>query len=538
MANRRSIRQITDFTTNAGLSRRRLLQTGAAGVGAAALAPVFGMQGVRGQTAITRGGTLIIGTAQQIQTLDPHKTGLRNNRNSWVGLFSFLSRFDDQGIPQPFLAESWEVAADGLSWTFKLRPNVKFHNGRAMTADDVKFSLDRVRDPEQGSNLANVLTPISQVEVVDPATVKIDTSEPYGALAAALCPVAIVAQENVDQIATNPIGTGPFKLKEYLSGEKLDLDKNPDYWETGEDGQALPYVDAVSIRTLTDTNALFNALSTGTVHGFWQMPNQIQVQAASVKEIQLVPSLFNTTYDEYFVQGDAPPFDDPSVRRALMLALDKEAINEAGYFGLANPRLNNNIIAPGSWAENTEIADIPRDPATAKQRFEAAGVTELKFLGYNETPQFKPISQVMERNLNEIGIKLTLEFTDLTTWFSRIKLGTQDPWGDGNDGNAFTVNISVTPPEPAIPLAAWGCKTHFGSHFCDEELAAAAKAGGQAFETGARKTEYFKYQDIWQRDVPAVITCARAFTHAGLTKVHGLYDDDGALNYRLAWMES
>jgi peptide/nickel transport system substrate-binding protein len=533
MAERRSDHRITD-----AVSRRRLLQLGAAGAGAAAFAPVLRTRGVRGQTAITRGGELIIGTAQQIQTLDPHKTGLRNNRNSWVGIFSFLSRYDDQGIPQPFLAESWTIAEDGLSWTFKLRPNVTFHNGRALIADDVKFSLDRVRDPEQGSNLANVLTPVSQVDVVDPATVKITTSEPYGALAAALCPVAIVAQENVDQIATNPIGTGPFKMKEYLSGEKLDLEKNPTYWETGEDGQLLPYVDSVSIRTLTDTNALFNALSTGTVHGFWQMPNQIQVQAAGVAEIQLVPSLFNTTYDEYFVQGDAPPFDDPNVRRALMLALDKEAINEAGYFGLANPRLNNNLVAPGSWAENTDIPDIPRDPATAKQLFETAGVTELKFLGYNETPQFKPISQVMERNLNEIGIKLTLEFTDLTTWFARIKLGTQDPWGDGNDGNAFTVNISVTPPEPAIPLAAWGCRTHFGSHYCNEELAAAAAAGGQAFEVEARKVEYFKYQDIWQRDVPAVVTCARAFTHAGLTKVHGLYDDDGALNYRVAWIES
>ncbi|MEA2529663.1 MAG: peptide/nickel transport system substrate-binding protein, partial [Thermomicrobiales bacterium] len=326
MVNPRSVRHVADAPMNAALSRRRLLQVGGAGIGAAALAPLLGARGARGQATITRGGTLIIGTAQQIQTLDPHKSGLRNNRNSWVGLFSFLTRYDDTGVPQPFLAESWDIAADGLSWTFKLRPNVKFHNGRVMTADDVKFSLDRVRDPETGSNIVAPLKPISQVDVVDPLTVKVTTSEPYGALAAALCPVAIVAPENVDQLATNPIGTGPFKIKEYLSGEKLDLDKNPDYWESGEDGQALPYVDAVSIRTLTDTNALFNALSTGTVHGFWQMPNQIQVQAASVKEIQLVPSPFNTTYDEYFVQGDAAPFNDPNVRRALMLALDKEAI--------------------------------------------------------------------------------------------------------------------------------------------------------------------------------------------------------------------
>src|SRR5688500_4050085 len=104
------------------ISRRTLLRSGA---GAAALAsmtrsPAFAS--ARLQESPVRGGTLIIGTAQQIQTLDPHKGGLRNNRNSWVGLFSFLTRYDDDGVPVPALAESWETAADGLSWTFRLRP--------------------------------------------------------------------------------------------------------------------------------------------------------------------------------------------------------------------------------------------------------------------------------------------------------------------------------------------------------------------------------------------------------------------------------
>lgn len=537
MANPRFSQRLLDDALRASTSRRRLLQLGAAGLGAAALAPHLGPRIAAAQATPQRGGMLLIGTAQQIQTLDPHKAGLRNNRNAWVGLFSFLTRYDEEGIPQPMLAESSEVAADGLSWTFKLRPGVKFHNGRELTADDVKFSLDRARDPEIGSSVINYLRPVTQVDVVDPLTVKITTAQPYGALAAALCPVAIVAPENAEQLATNPIGTGPFKLKEYLSGEKLTLEKNPDYWELAADGQPLPYLDGVTISTLTDTNALFTSLTTGTVQGFWQMPDQIQVQAEGNADIQLVPALFKTTYDEYFFQADVPPFNDPNVRRALLLALDKEAISEAGYFGRAEPRLNNNIIPPGLWAENPAIPDIPRDPAAAKQLFEAAGVTDLKFLGYTETPQFRPISQVMERNLNEIGVTLTLEFSDLTTWLARIKRGTQDPWGDGNDGNAFTVNISVNPAEPAIPLTSWGCRTHFGSHFCDEALAAAATEGAQAFEIEGRKAGYAKYQEIWQQDIPAIITCNRPFTHAALTSVQGLFDDDGALNYRVAWME-
>jgi ABC-type transport system substrate-binding protein len=119
---------------------------------------------------------------------------------------------------------------------------------------------------------------------------------------------------------------------------------------------------------------------------------------------------------------------------------------------------------------------------------------------------------------------------------ARIKRGTLDPWGDGNDGNAFTVNISVNPPEPAIPLASWGNQTHFGSHYGSEALAAAMEAGRQAFDLEDRKAAYATYQDIWQQEIPAIITCNRAFTHAARSTVNGLYDDDGALNFRYAWI--
>jgi len=122
-------------------------------------------------------------------------------------------------------------------------------------------------------------------------------------------------------------------------------------------------------------------------------------------------------------------------------------------------------------------------------------------------------------------------FTDLTTWFARIKLGNQSAaWDDGQDGNAFTPNISVTPPDPGLSVATWGCHAHFGSHFCDEDLANAAADGGKYLEIVKRKAAYDKYQQIWANDMPAFITCFRPFTHAALKKVHGIYDDDGALS--------
>jgi peptide/nickel transport system substrate-binding protein len=362
--------------------------------------------------------------------------------------------------------------------------------------------------------------------------------QPSGTLPAALAIVAIVAKENIPDIDSKPVGTGPFRFKAFNAGMNLDLEAFPDYWEKDASGGALPYLDGVTVRTLSDVNALFTSLASGTVQAMWQIPEQLQVQAESAPTVQLVPAKFKTTYDEYFFQADVAPFDNVIARQALLLALDKQAMVDAGYFGKADPRWNNNIVPPGSWAEKPGIPDIKRDPAKAKQLFEQAGVKTIKFLGYTVTPQFRPISQVMERNLAEAGVALTLDFTDLTTWLARIKVGSQsEAWGNGDEGNGYAVNISVNPPEPGMPLAMWGCHTHFGSHFCDEELAKAARDGASSSDLTKRKEAYARYQDIWQKDVPAVINGVRAFTHASIKKVHGLADDDGALNYRYAWME-
>src|SRR5262249_62426929 len=114
----------------------------------------------------------------QIQSLDEAKGGLRNNFNPFRAIFDFLTRYDDKGLPAPSLAQSWETSPDRLTWTFKLRPNVKFHNGRELTADDVKFSVERILNPETGSQFKGIMDPVKQVDVVDKMTVKSTTNQP------------------------------------------------------------------------------------------------------------------------------------------------------------------------------------------------------------------------------------------------------------------------------------------------------------------------------------------------------------------------
>ncbi len=522
-------------------SRRDFLKLAGAASGTsilAACAPTAPGPTTSPASAVKRGGTLVIGTAQQIQHLDPNNGGLRNNTNAFRSIFSTLTTYDKNGVPVPDLAESLTADANGLGWTIKIQSGVKFHNGRELTADDVKFSLDFALNPDNASTSRAYIELIKKVDIVDKQTIKVNLEQPYGLLPAALHQVYIIDKDNLANIATKPNGTGPFSVKEYNVGQNLELVKFPGYWEKGDDGAALPYLDAVSIRTLTDTNALYTSLVTGTVQAFWQMPDQIQIQASRDANLQLLPSPFKTTHDEWFFQGDVAPFNDVRARQALLYAWDKEAIVQAGYFGQADPRLNNNIIPPGSWAEDTSIPAIKRDLAKAKQLFEAAGVKKIKFLGYTITPQFRPISQVMERNLSEIGIQLELEFMELSAWLVRINAGQNIAWGDGNEGASFAVNISVNPPDPGIAISSWGCNTHFGSWICLDNLKAAAEKANAASSIEERKAGFKTYQEVWAKEVPAIITCHRAFTHGALKTVHGIFDDDGAINFRRGWKES
>ena len=487
---------------------------------------------------IKRGGTFTIGTAQPVQFLDPHRSGLANNRNAFVGMFSSLTDWDFNGLAKPDLAESWDFDAGSLTWTINLQRNVKFHNGRAFTAQDVKNTLDRIFDPERRSTVARFISEIDSSEVVDDHTIKFNLSKSSGALLPGLIDARIIAKENMDQDNFNdaPIGTGPFKFVNYLVNDRMTMEKFPDYWETGADGRALPYLDGVTILTIADSTSVFTALITGIVDAYWQMTPKfvVNLDENDLTKPRAVRSTFSTNYTSFFFEMDKGIFQDIRVREGFVRAMDRQGIVDTGYEGLAQPNWSNANFPPGGPFTNPNVADLPQDVELARRLFQEAGVSQVRGLFTSENAEFRPMSLVFQQSLKDAGVDMIIELIPLETWFGYISSFRTKPW---RDDDSFAPNIRFLPPEPTRALTGWDCGNHFASGWCSEEMDKWSLAGREAVDFEERKAAYFKYQEVYQPLFPAFNCCWRANWHGESRDLIGLRDLFGNFKYTEAWLD-
>ncbi len=487
---------------------------------------------------IKRGGTFTIGTAQPVQFLDPHRGGLANNRNAFVGMFSSLTDWDFNGLAKGDLAESWDFDAGSLTWTINLQRNVKFHNGRAFTAQDVKNTLDRIFDPDRRSFIVQRISEIESSEVVDDHTIKFNLSKSSGALLPGLIDARIVAQENIDQdnFNDNPIGTGPFKFVNYLVNDRMTMEKFPDYWETGADGRALPYLDGVTILTIADSTSVFTALLTGIVEAYWQMTPKfvVNLDENDLTKPRAVRSTFSTNYTSFFFEMDKGIFQDIRVREGFVRAMDRQGIVDAGYEGLAQPNFSNANFPPGGPFTNPNVPDLPRDVELARRLFQEAGVSQVRGLFTSENAEFRPMSLVFQQSLKDVGVDMIIELIPLETWFGYISSFRAKPW---RDDDSFAPNIRFLPPEPTNAITGWECGNHFASGWCSEEMDKWSQAGREAVDVEERKAAYFKYQEVYQPLFPAFNCCWRPNWHGESRDLSGLRDLFGNFKYTSAWLD-
>ncbi|MBV8840690.1 MAG: peptide transporter subunit: periplasmic-binding component of ABC superfamily, partial [Alphaproteobacteria bacterium] len=214
-------------------------------------------------------GTLRVALGTTLSQLDPAKTTIGDEYVYVHLVFNGLSRIDADMTVKPDLAESWTASDDLKTWTFKLRQGVKFHHGRVLDADDVVATMKRILDPATGSRARTNLTMVDKVAAVDPLTVRFDLNIPYAGFADIFADrqLRIVPKDKLDELSTNPIGTGPFRFKSWSPGDRLELTKNPAYFEQG-----LPKLDGVTLRILPESAARMVALESGAVDIVWSMP--------------------------------------------------------------------------------------------------------------------------------------------------------------------------------------------------------------------------------------------------------------------------
>ncbi|HEY4200703.1 MAG TPA: ABC transporter substrate-binding protein [Devosiaceae bacterium] len=371
-----------------------------------------------------KGGTFTAVFINEPASMDPVIGNNPGNDGRSYNLFSEkLISLDFDGNFQPWLAESWEEAEDGLSMTFKLQKGVKFQDGTDFDAAAVKANLDRSRDPTPESRSAPYLTSITSVEVIDPLTVKLNLKERTGSFLSNLAaePGQMVSPKAVAEMGADfsrkPIGTGPFQLTSW-SGGKIEAQRWDGYWRKDKNGEQLPYLDKVVFNVVPAAAVqLVQMRSKGAVWGdnvltqdyeaVGKDPNLELVQAASK----------NTLYTSF--NNSAAPFQgNLNLRKAVSHAINREAIAKiiTGQYG--GPAVC--IEAPGSWAIGPELKGHTYDPDLAKKAYADSGHTGPILMSIIQRDPDSQVAQLIQSMCKQVGIDVQIEVMERTAWVEKV----------------------------------------------------------------------------------------------------------------------
>jgi peptide/nickel transport system substrate-binding protein len=361
---------------------------------------------------------LIAAQGSEPDNLDPHMTSAYASFQVLENVYDTLVQPAEDLSMEPALAEDWTISDDNLTWTFQLRQGVTFHNGREFVADDVVYSFNRIiAEGLNGWRFGSV----DSVTAVDDYTVEIALNRPSPNLLVSIAGfkgMAIVPQEIVDDgsITTNPVGTGPFKFVSQSPDEGIILEKNEDYWRSGE---GLPKLDGIQFVQIPDAGTKLTALRTGEVHWIDAVPPQ-DIESLSAEAGITVGRVPGGDYHYFALNQNRTPFDDVRVRQAIAMAIDRDTITEAAQFGAATS--NQTAIPASNAAWYYDYAPYGTgDIAGAQALLDEAGVSDLSitFLVTSDFPETVTQAQVIAAQLEPLGITVVIDDVDFTTWLDK-----------------------------------------------------------------------------------------------------------------------
>jgi len=405
--------------------------------------------------------TLTLGYAAVVSTVDPHYHNLGPNNAAGMHIFDRLVERDGRARPHPSLAESYRALSETL-WEFKLRRGVKWHDGRDFTADDIVFTFERAPQvPNSPGGFGGFLRAISRVEVVDPHTLRLHTTQPHPLLPLDLASVSIIARHAAEGAGTEDyntgraaIGTGPYRLAAYRSGDRIELLRNDAYWGAKE-----PWA-RVTIRFLLNDGSRTAALMAGDADLIEQIPTSDLARLRreprlAVTEIPSLRTVFMSP--DYSRTGPHPlvtdnagaplpenPFLDVRVRRALSMAINRKALAEQVMEGAGVP--TGQWLPPGAFGYNPEVQPVAFDPEGARRILAEAGFPEgfrLSLATPNDRwPNDARLSQAVAQMWTRIGVRTAVDAAPFTAFVARRSR-----------------------QEHAMQLGAWGSSTGEASNY-------------------------------------------------------------------------
>jgi len=333
----------------------------------------------------------------------------------YQNVFEGLTRIDQTGAVQPDLAESWTISDDGLTYRFKLREGVTFHDGTGFDAEDVKFTFERILAPDSVNAQKALYAPIAAVTVIDPLTVELKLSRPDGLFLFNLGrgDAVIVAPESAANNASEPIGTGPFAFVQWDRGSRVILERYEPYW--GEK----PALTKASYIFISDTATMTNALLAGDIDG----TNNFAPEALAVFEGNpQFKVLVGSTEGETILATNnrKPPFDNLKVRQAMAHALNRQEIIDGATYGYGVPIGTHFAPHHPYYLDLTDT--YPYDPDAAKALLAEAGYP----VGFSATLKLPPVAyarlsgQIIASEFAQVGIKLDLVNMEWAQWLEDV----------------------------------------------------------------------------------------------------------------------
>ena len=367
-----------------------------------------------------QGGTLTVGLELDIPGFDGLKVGLYDTAANIAAslIFDTLVSLDNDGKPKPKLALSWSSSDDFRVWTFKLRPDVKFHDGTPFNAQAVAWTFARLKDPKNNCRCAFYIANILNVEAKDDLTLVYTLKDPAVNFPAVLArptetntvhsPTAIQAKG--DDYNRNPVGTGPFILKSWTAGDRMVVERNPNYWDKGH-----PYLDRVVLRPLPDSQSRFASLKSGETDLVWADEFEADNIMRARKDATLqVLSYAGSGAAVNAINTKVPPLDDVRVRRALVMAIDRKKMSQALTSGIARPA--SNPYGDGSWVKCKDDGALPEDAKKAAELIKEYGKPVSFKMLFTATPRGRANGQVLQQFWKQIGANMEIEQVDQATF--------------------------------------------------------------------------------------------------------------------------
>ncbi|MEO4055417.1 glutathione ABC transporter substrate-binding protein [Solibacillus sp. CAU 1738] len=386
------------------------------------------------ETASSGGGDLIIAELSDAQSLDPHGSNDVQSSNVQSNIYETLLVRDANGNLAPGLAETW-TQVDDLTWEFKLRSGVTFHDGEAFNAEVVKKNFDRVLDPDVASPRAFLFEMVTEVKVIDDTTVQFITEYPFSPLLAHLTHNGggLISPKSIDAdyaaikgdvvagsvISANPVGTGPFVFGSWTPGNEIKLTKNANYWGTPA------HIDSVTFKVVPESATRVAELQSGNAHIIGTVGVN-QVAIVNDSGVGSVDETASTSLTYIGFNTNKAPFDNKLVRQAISKAIDRKTLIDGIYDGFGIPAISP--LSPGIFGYTEDVTSMEYNIEEAKALLAEAGYADgfKTTIWTNDNPVRQDVAIVLQESLKELNIDVSIEVLEWGAYLEKTAAGEHD----------------------------------------------------------------------------------------------------------------